>query len=208
MREDWWPDWRGATVVIAASGPSQRREDIKLARGRAKVMAINCTWQIAPAADVLYACDPGWWKCEEPGYGQHAFREFQGLFVAGRRVEGAHSITVNIVNDMIWTGVEIGGGGNSAFQAMNLAVLWGADRVLLTGVDCFGPGQHWHGPHTMNNAPGTEPFANSRQSTIDLWIEKFGEVAPAMAAGGVEIFNCTRETALKCFPRAMLEDVL
>ena len=27
---DWWPDWRGETVVIVASGPSQRREDAAL----------------------------------------------------------------------------------------------------------------------------------------------------------------------------------
>ncbi len=164
-------------------------------------MAINSSWQIARWADVLYACDSAWWKREEPGYGQHAFREFQGLFVAGRRVEGAHAVTVKIVNEMIWTGVEIGGGGNSAFQAMNLAVLWGADRILLTGVDCQHGGEHWHGRHPA-------PLPQTPPDTVKAWITAFTQVAPALAAGGVDVVNCTRETALECFPRASLEDVL
>ena len=151
---------------------------------------------------MLYACDSAWWKNENPGYGQHAFREFGGLFVAGRQVEGAHAVTVKIVNEMIWTGVEIGGGGNSAFQAINIAVLWGASRILLTGVDCQSPGEHWHGRHPSPDLPQTQ------QTTVDGWIAAFSQVAPALAAGGVEVVNCSRETSLKCFPRAKLEDAL
>ncbi len=204
MREPWWPDWRGETVVIAASGLSQRVEDIQFARGRSKVMAINNTWQPAPWADVLYACDGAWWKCEDLGYGQHALREFGGLLVSGHsNVPGTRHIAVNTVNDELYPGSTFGGGGNSAFQAINIAVLWGADRILLTGVDCMNPGEHWHGPHT-----NIKPLVNSRQSTMDNWKKAFSTVAPLLAARGVEVINCTRQTALECFPRAKMEGVL
>ncbi len=206
---DWWPDWRGATVVIAASGPSQRLEDLEFARGRAKIVAINNTWQIARWADVLYFCDRSWWLCEEPGYGQHALREFLGLLVtANSQIPEAHHAPITKVNDALFTNPQFGGGGNSAFQAMNIAALWGASRILLTGVDCMRPGEHHHGPHTMNNAPGTKPIANAREKTVKTWLECFGEVAPMLAARGAEVINCSRVTALTAFPRARLEDVL
>ncbi len=205
----WWPDWRGETVVIAASGPSQRREDIEFASARAKVMAINNTWQIAPGADVLYFCDRSWWLCENPGYGQHALREFLGLLVtANSQIPEAHHAPIIPVIEALYTDPRFGGGGNSAFQAMNIAALWGADRILLTGVDCMRPGEHHHGPHSTNNAPGTTPIANARETTVQMWLKAFGEVAPQLAARGVEVINCTRETALECFPRSRLEDVL
>ncbi len=206
---DWWPDWRGETVVIAASGPSQRREDVEFARGRAKIVAINNTWEIARWADVLYFCDRSWWLCEEPGYGQHALREYLGLLVtANSQIPEAHHAPIIKVNDALYPNSQFGGGGNSAFQAMNIAALWGADRVLLTGVDCMRPGKHHHGPHTFNSSPGTKPIAHARETTVKTWIKSFGDVAPLLAARGVDVINCTRETALECFPRARLENVL
>ena len=204
----WWPDWRGETVVIAASGPSQRREDIKFASARAKVMAINCTWEIAPAAEVLYACDNSWWQCPDPGYGRHALREFCGLLVSGSsHTMRAHHIPHREVSEAVY-GVNFGDGGNSAYQAINIAVMWGAARILLTGVDCARPGQHWHGPHSTNNAPGTNPIANAREETAKKWIKAFDRVAPLLAARGVEVINCTRETALECFPRMTIDEAL
>ena len=200
---DWWPDWRGETVVIAASGPSQRREDIEFASARAKVVAINNTWKIAPAADVLYACDNSWWQCQEPGYGQHAIREFCGLLVSGSsHTTQVHRIAHREVSEAVY-GVNLGDGGNSSYQAINIAVLWGASRILLTGVDCMRPGEHWHGPHST-----AAPLANSRQSTMNKWQKAFGQIAPLLAARGVEVVNCTRVTALTAFPIAKLENVL
>ncbi|HCZ48509.1 MAG TPA: hypothetical protein DCZ11_05850, partial [Gammaproteobacteria bacterium] len=42
-------------------------------------------------------------------------------------------------------------GGNSGYQALNLAVLLGAERVILLGYDMHGG--HWHGRHggRLNN---------------------------------------------------------
>jgi hypothetical protein len=48
----------------------------------------------------------------------------------------------------------IGWGGNSGFQALNLAVQFGAARIVLVGFDMTRlNGIHWHGPHPsrLNN---------------------------------------------------------
>ena len=205
---DWWPDWRGKTVVIAASGPSQRREDIEFASARATVLAINNTWEIAPAAAAVYAGDNSWWQCQEPGYGQHAIREFSGLLVSGsNHTTQVRRLPSREVGIEIY-GENLGDGGSSTYQAINIAVLWGASRILLTGVDCMRPGEHWHGTHAAKNAPGTNPLANARASTMQKWIKAFSQMAPLLAARGVEVINCTRVTALTAFPTDRLENVL
>ena len=63
-----WPD---ATVVCIGSGPSLTAEDVDYCRGRAKVIAINNAYQLAPWSDVLYACDGAWWDWHQgaPDFG-------------------------------------------------------------------------------------------------------------------------------------------
>jgi hypothetical protein len=44
--------------------------------------------------------------------------------------------------------------------------------------------------------------------SMNKWATSFGDLARALAGRGVEVINCTRETALTCFPRATLEHSL
>lgn len=92
-------------------------------------------------------------------------------------------------------------GMNSGFQALNLAVLFGCTRILLLGFDMQKTGgrSHWFGDH-----PGklnrTSPFPEFRKA--------FEAAAPQLAAAGIEVINCSRETALTCFPRQPIEAAL
>lgn len=88
-------------------------------------------------------------------------------------------------------------GGNSGYQALNLAVLLGCARVLLVGYDMKG--DHWHPPHEAVN-PGECEFAR--------WRVNFETTIPDLERAGVEVLNCTPGSALECFPRANLEDCL
>lgn len=95
-------------------------------------------------------------------------------------------------------------GGNSGYQALNLALHLGARRIVLLGYD-MGVGEdgrlHWFGRHPSGlNNPKPEHFAT--------WAKAFGALAPALADLGVEVVNCSRRTALDCFRRAPLEEVL
>lgn len=89
--------------------------------------------------------------------------------------------------------------GNSGAACINLAAQGGARRILLLGYDCQKTDgkAHWHGDHPRQ-------LGNARQ--IDRWHEKFEQLAADLK--DVEVINCSRQTALKCWPRANLEDVL
>lgn len=86
-------------------------------------------------------------------------------------------------------------GQNGGYQAINLAVHFGAKRIILIGYDMKG--KHWHPDHKGNN-PGN--FAQ--------WIKNFSTMIPQLKELGVEVINCTRDTALECFSVRRLEDVL
>lgn len=94
-------------------------------------------------------------------------------------------------------------GSNSGYQAINLAVLLGAARILLLGYDMRITGErtHWHGDHPVG-------MTNPLQGTLAGWVPAFAGAAADLERLGVVCINCSRETALTCFPRARVEDVL
>jgi hypothetical protein len=72
-------------------------------------------------------------------------------------------------DDLQWTAGVVGGGGNSGFQAVNLAAQFGASRIILIGFDMTDRGgKHWYGRNhwPMSNNP-TPPIsiAGSQPST-------------------------------------------
>jgi len=93
---------------------------------------------------------------------------------------------------MIFEGKHIGGGGNSGFQAMNLAVKQGATRLLLLGFDFRGA--HWFGQHPAG-------LGNPSDSTMQRWVACMETAAKQLSDRGVEVVNCSRDSALTCFPR-------
>jgi len=92
-------------------------------------------------------------------------------------------------------------GHNSGYQAINLAYHFGVSRIILLGYDMQHTGgkTHWHGDHpkSLNNAAG-----------VANWVKNFKPLAKDLARVGIEVINCTTETALDCFKRADVRDVL
>jgi hypothetical protein len=84
---------------------------------------------------------------------------------------------------------------------MNLAFNWGARRLVLLGFDCKPGkrGHHWFGDHKS-------PLSN--ENPYERWLEHFGRLAADLKKEGVEVVNCSRDTALQCFPRGDLDEVL
>lgn len=194
------------TTVIVASGPSLTIDQCELARearreGRCAIIAVNNSWQRASDADVLYAADGAWIKAYHAdvrnGFDgecwtqDHAAAERYGW----RWVKGDYGDGIGPIDGPIYFG------GNSGFQAIQLARKFGARRILLIGFDMqIGPKgrMHWHGAH-----PGT--LANGDPKG---WVKHFNTMAPQLAAEGIEVTNCTITTALECFPRAPLQEAL
>lgn len=186
--------WPGGTVACLGTGPSLVAADIELLRGRVEgVIAINDAYRLAPWADVLYACDAKWW------YWHKGMPEFQGLKFSVDPV-ARHYPGVTILRKTGDAGLELDPtavrtGRNSGYQAINLAVHLGATRVLLLGYDMKG--DHFFGHHPDNSKP---PFA--------ICLQRFATLVEPLKAAGVTVINCSRSTALTCFPHRSLEDAL
>lgn len=190
--------WPGATLVCLGSGPSLTPEDVESVRGRARVIAINSSWQLAPWADALYACDARWWKWNS---GVPTFRGLKySIDPAAATWPG-----VLVLANAGYLGLEpepsgLRTGRNSGFQAIGLAVHFGASRILLLGYDmglAADGREYWHAPHPENH-----------QSPYPQMIEAFDSLVEPLAALGVSVVNCSRRTNLKTFPIARLEDEL
>lgn len=83
-------------------------------------------------------------------------------------------------------------GGNSGFQALGLALYFGAAHVVLLGYDMqlTGGRTHWHGDH--------KSLGNPMSEKVRGWHKHFAELPAATRA---RVINSTRQTALRCFER-------
>lgn len=88
-------------------------------------------------------------------------------------------------------------GGNSGHQAIHLAYNLGASRILLLGYDFGGQG-HWFGDHP-------QPLFSGHN--FDMWLTEMAYLAQALAGKGVEVINCSRESAITCFPRKTIAEI-
>lgn len=176
-------DWADATAVIIASGPSAAGTPIDLAVGRAKVVAVNSSWRLAPWADVLYGCDAGWW-----------FHNNGAPDFPGRKYTSSPAATKRF-------GLELYScrGSNSGLRAIRLAEHFGASSILLVGFDMHASGgAHWHEPHGGK-------LRNPVASVMADWVR---EITREVHRFKASIINCTPGSALRCFPYLPFEDAI
>jgi hypothetical protein len=191
--------WPGATVAIAASGPSLTAAQLDQIRGRAKLIVINSTFRLAPWADALYACDCRWWT-ENPDSLTFAGLKFSLLRNVDRSVV---SFQAGQVEGLEKDRSKLATGGNSGHQALNLAVHLGATRIALLGYDMrLGPNGETH-HHPDHVAPSRNPPAVN----LARWAKRFSTMVPALRELGVQVINATPGSAIECFPRARIEEI-
>jgi hypothetical protein len=96
----------------------------------------------------------------------------------------------------------IGDGGNSGFQAINLALQFGASKIILVGYDMrLDRGVHWHGRHGSG-------LNNPRDVNVMRWRRAIDAAAPTAARLGVRIINASMESALCAYPKMSIEQAL
>ncbi len=204
----------GASIVCIGGGPSLTQAQVDHCRDRVPAIAINNAYQLAPWASMLYACDAKWWRWHS-----------EALYFAGARitqVKRAADTTAasaaerkkdvsELPPGVLWMdsvakdGLShdprtIHQGRNSGYQAINLAVLLGARRILLLGYDMKrGPKgeHHWHGQHPDNSPPPVNSF-----------LPCYETLPEPLAALRVEVINCTPGSALTMFPTADINEEL
>lgn len=203
---EWWPDWRGQTCVIVAGGPSAGSQDYRLVwSSSARVIAINNAHQLVPWADILFACDRAWWQ----HYGPEL--DFAGLRITTdeRHDEIDPSLGVERINMLrhredvvLGKGACVGWGGNSGFQALNLALLLGVRRIVLVGYDMTtAQGSHWHGRHGGG-------LPNPTEANVGRWRRAVDGAADAARDLDVEVLNASSGSALRRYRKVSLAEAL
>lgn len=171
-----------------------------------RVIAIKENSQLAPWAEVVYGCDRAWWVNE------NGLPKYKGLkiSVTGTLTTRFPDIRIAKIiphNDHLLLEEKdlgtIGSGGNSGFQAFNLALQFGCKRVLLVGFDMSDEfGVHWYGRNKGNGRtnPGSWNFGR--------WRKSFDKAALQLKSTGIEVWNASDLTSLKCFPKVTFEQAL
>lgn len=190
----WRERWKGKTAFVLASGPSLVQPDVDRVKTYAQdnncpVVVTNTTFRLAPWADLLFFHDKKWWQV----HGQEVEKDFYGVCATMSQVSNDKVLSLQ--------GKGFNAYRNSGGGAINFAILAGAKRIILLGLDgkyASDGRRHWHKQHpSLGDA-----------ISLPRFVKYFPNLAKDAQTQGVEILNATRDTALTCFTRVYLEDVL
>ncbi|MEN6621478.1 MAG: hypothetical protein ABFD50_08025 [Smithella sp.] len=91
-------------------------------------------------------------------------------------------------------------GLNSGYGAIHLAVLKGAKKIALLGLDMTAAKKsHWHGGYAWGG--------RTSDNTYNGWFNQFAVMAEYCAKNGIMIYNCNLESRLDCFPKKSIVEV-
>lgn len=188
------------TWVIIASGPSLTPEDVNYCRDKAKVCVVNDNWRLAPWADVLYAADRDWWEHKRPKKDEFQGEKWTVCPDSAKKyglnlIDGQHAVGMSDNPEMIHYG------GNSGYQACNLIFHRRPKRILLLGFDMQDTGgeKHWFGAHKF-------PLRNT--GSWCSHVKRMDGAALDFKKAGIQVINCSRETALRGYKRGIITDCL
>lgn len=179
------------TAVILCTGESAGRVDLDAAR-RFPRIAVNDGYILDPTAEHLYAADPRWWEWHGPAIEKtfHGRRWCCAEPVAKRW--GAELLKIERKPGLsrtagtVYTGGEV---GNSGAQAINLAYLLGARRIVLVGMDMRG--RHFFGDH---------PDAIRCDSEFKQMARGMSAMACELHRDGVEVVNTSDVSQMVYWP--------
>lgn len=194
------PDWAGQTVVCIASGNSLTNEDIEHVRlahavGKCKVIVVNNNYIKAPWADHLHFCDKQFWRWHHKSLINldMVMTTLSNELTGDMIDKGVKVLRTGDASGLSDYGDTVSTGCNSGYQAVNIAHLYGSKRILLLGYDCklaSDGKKHWFGDHPV-------PTPADIFSTYLKWWNKLPE---HLSARGIDVINCTRDTAITSLP--------
>lgn len=203
-------DWEGATVVVLGSGPSLTKQQCDYVRGKARVVAINNAFRLAPWSDLLYFGDERWLTQFSNGV-DPLFRGFAGEIVtieeSGKEPGDPR---FHILRNKDHLGQNEGlstdpgaivSGRSSGRAIINVLTLAGVKKIVLLGYDF----RHIEG---RDHFPGgAHPVLTTEQDLAHL-MTHFRTVETPLKELGIEVLNATPDSALTRFPMVGLETAL
>ena len=187
------------TCYVVATGPSLTAAQAERCRF-SKTLVVNDAWRLIPTADVLYAADAAWWDISAPSAAQFAGERWSSTSRKRKdnnnKEAAAARHGLKLIDGADGHGFclepgRIHYGNNSGFQGINLAIQFGARKIVLLGFDMQPDGnrRHFFGDHPkeLNNAPNYAHFIGAFNT------------AARMLPSEIEIINATPGSALTCF---------
>lgn len=211
--------WGGKTVVCIGGGLSLTREQVDMVEASGvPTIAVNDAYLLAPWADVCYFCDFEWWGWHTKGVARPSlgldaaavaarFAAFAGQKCSiSNSGHGIKDPAVHILRNDGDFGLSLQRthlytGRNSGFQALNLAVLAGAAKIILIGYDgkrVDGQPSHWFGEHPK--PPNSKAY--------EIYRESFRASSNMLDRVGVKIFNASPGSAIEAFAKMELREAL
>lgn len=209
---DYWTIpriWEGATSVILGGGPSLAQVDFNLV-SKCRVIATNDAYKIAQW-DCCYFKDKNW-------YDQAAFREHPEGETNGAHLKRFGGLKITSEGTLLGElGIKVLQRGrrdhlerdpnfithcdNAGAEALALDIMFGSTTILLAGFDMkVVNGRHnWHENH-LREMPDT--------IYQEYFMRAFRSLAKDAKSLGVDIFNCTKGSALDIFPIVDMEEII
>lgn len=196
-------------AIILGTGPSleaQKPDIERLQKQGYKLFGVNNTYMDFDL-DVWIACDHKWHEIYSPVKGdfdkwhwdKQICERYDYEYIEGRWGDGPNKCSG------LETGGKIAYGHSSGFQALNLAVYYGAKEIYLAGYDMYYTPERRHYFRGLSDSKGEYPEVIRKNSTFQGLIECY-ETIPRCNPE-IEIYNATRGSALKCFPFRYLEEL-
>lgn len=192
---------KDSTIVCIASGPSLTQEQIDII-GEAKqtndkllVVAVNDNWQWKYQnefiSDHLYAADTEWWLKYINEINSSGFPGIKWVPIRGEFAKKHGLVKVNCKPDKGLGIKQLHCHHNSGAQAIGMAFFLGAKKIILIGYDMKSASNgknHWFGNHPkgLRNTP----------QKYQHWIGAHKILNHDLAEHGVEVVNCTLDTAI------------
>lgn len=164
---------------------------------------MNDAYLKAPLADVLYFADMKWWNWHRE---KDEFKAFKGekatVFTTGHLVDDPEIAMLRNAGTegMSVDPFEICTGSNSGHQAINIAALAGASRIVLVGYDAKP------GPKGEAHFFGDHP--DKTQAPYQNMIRELKRAKSTLEKMGVQILNATPGSAIDIFPRVTLAEAV
>lgn len=199
------------SIIVIASGPSLTQNQVDTAKASGlPIMVINDNYKLVPEAEFLFAADLQWWyhnyyivpetiSCYTlDRHIEHLERRIGGCSDRLKGVSFTHDREELDLDDEI-----IHHGSNSGYMGLQLAVILGYTKLIMIGFDHQHTNgmRHWFGDHDSK-------IFKVNADHVDKWVDSIDGLVYYMTHKGIDIVNCSNETAIRTIRRSTLEDEL
>lgn len=192
--------WPGERVFVLGGGPSLKGFDAERLRGKGRVVAINDAFLLAPWADLLYWGDAEWFTWNHAELHRHTgpLKVTRATILPRDRHGVEFHSMLHLRRGAVSYDPSMLAGPDSGSNVLNLLLHLGAATAILLGFEMW-PCGHWHDRHRR---------PSDRSAYASRYAPHHMKMAPRLLQAGLSVLNATPDSALICYPKVDLDEVL